>query len=361
MENFRLKILDNTLERLGFIPGLFDCDTVFVPSGETAEKSDKFCEEFKEGVTNLLKKGQEIADEVKTEAPVESEEDAYAKLDALFCGDENEYIEEENENEFSIDGGWRDEPKVEVTSKLTNFNVIKNISFDQTEILYNIMMLHNDGQPFDCDITASELKFYEGKNGKYKIPMPRLLFDVYPVDGRVQKITPFQKLPLEDKSISSIVCDLPFVISPKKCKSVVEKKEGANMISNRFSSFYPMEELMENIYWWINECYRVLKDDGILVWKMQSTVSGGRQVWATPFSFLAADKAGFYVKDEFILEAKARLIAASKIHEQKHARKYTSTFWVFKKDAKKYKVNSPLNILKRCEEQVYEGKVWEVK
>ena len=345
MENFRLKILDNTLERCGLIPGLFDCDKEFITvSGETAEKFKDFCEDFKEGVMDSINKAQELIEEAK------KEEDAYEKLDNLLFGDDEEDL---------LELETTDETKVE--TKLNNFNVIKNISFDQSEILYNIMTLHNGGKPFDCDITASELKFYESKNGKYKIPIPRLLFDVYPMDDRVQKITPFQKLPLEDKSLESIVCDLPFVISPKKCKSVVEKKEGANMISSRFSSFYPMEELIENIYWWINECYRVLKDDGILVWKMQSTVSGGRQVWASPFSFLAADKAGFYVQDEFILEAKARLIASSKIREQKHARKYTSTFWVFKKDAKKYKINSPLNLLKRCEEQVYEGKVWEVK
>lgn len=349
MENFRLKILDDTLERCGFIPGLFDCDREFVTvSGETAEKFNDFCEEFKESINESLTKVQELINDAKKDSLAKDEEE----IDKLLFGDD-----EEDLLELEV----VDDAKDETVTKLNNFNVIKNISFDQTEILYNIMTLHNGGKPFDCDITASELKFYEGKNGKYKIPVPKYLFDVYPMDSRVKKITPFQKLPFEDKSLESIVCDLPFVISPKKCKSVVEKKEGANMISNRFSSFYPMEELIENIYWWINECYRVLKDDGILVWKMQSTVSGGRQVWASPFSFLAADKAGFYVQDEFILEAKARLIASSKIREQKHARKYTSTFWVFKKDAKKYKINSPLNLLKRCEEQVYEGKVWEVK
>jgi hypothetical protein len=349
MENFRLKILDDTLERCGFIPGLFDCDREFITvSGETAEKFNDFCEEFKKGIDESLTKAQELINDAKKDSLAKDEEE----IDKLLFGDD-----EEDLLELEV----VDNAKDETATKLNNFNVIKNISFDQTEILYNIMTLHNGGKPFDCDITASELKFYEGKNGKYKIPLPKYLFDVYPMDERVKKITPFQRLPFEDKSLESIVCDLPFVISPKKCKSVVEKKEGANMISNRFSSFYPMEELIENIYWWINECYRVLKDDGILVWKMQSTVSGGRQVWASPFSFLAADKAGFYVQDEFILEAKARLIASSKIREQKHARKYTSTFWVFKKDAKKYKINSPLNLLKRCEEQVYEGKVWEVK
>ena len=46
------------------------------------------------------------------------------------------------------------------------------------------------------------------------------------------------------------------------------------------------------------------------------------------------NKAIIGIKDKFILEAKARLISGSKIKKQQHARKYTSTFWVFKKDEK---------------------------
>ena len=274
------------------------------------------------------------------------------KMNAVFSTDESfNNFEHKEKNEHKT------------KEVLNNDNIIKNISFDQTEILWNIMQLYNNGQAFDCDMTASELKFYEGRGrgSKYDIPLPKLLFDVYPQDERIIKITPFEKLPLGDGSIHSIICDLPFVISPKTCKSVVEKKEGANLITSRFSSFYPMEELMENIYWWIKECYRVLDNEGTLVWKMQSTVSGGRQVWAVPFSFLCADKFGFYVKDEFILEAKARLIADSKIKKQCHSRKYTSTFWVFQKDNKRYEKNSISKIFEDCEKNVFEGKKWEYK
>ena len=244
--------------------------------------------------------------------------------------------------------------------EITNETVIKNISCDQSEILKNIMLLYNDNKPFECDITASELKFYKkNKKTKYEIPVPKILMDVYPQSDDIIKITPFQKLPLESNSISSIVVDLPFVISPKTCKSKKVKKEGSNLISNRFSSFYPADELFENLYWWINECFRVLKEGGICVWKMQSTVSGGRECWSSPFSFMVADRAGFYVIDEFILEAKARIVANSHFQNgQKHARKYTSTFWVFKKDEKFAKVNSCFKWLKQCEEQNLEGKVW---
>ena len=55
--------------------------------------------------------------------------------------------------------------------RLTNANIIKNISFDQSEILWNIMQLYNDGKPYECDMTASELKFYGEGRGKYNIPV----------------------------------------------------------------------------------------------------------------------------------------------------------------------------------------------
>ena len=42
---------------------------------------------------------------------------------------------------------------------LNNETIIKNISTDQSEILLNIMNLYNEGKPFECDITASELKY----------------------------------------------------------------------------------------------------------------------------------------------------------------------------------------------------------
>lgn len=247
--------------------------------------------------------------------------------------------------------------------KLDNSNVIRNISFDQKEILYNIMQLYNNGEPYDCDMTASQLKFYtQGKNDKYIIPEPKYLFDVYPQQDKIKKIEPFKRLPLEDGSINSIVVDLPFVISPKNCASMKkDRSEGSCIIANRFASFYPMEELIETIYWWLQECYRVLADGGIVVWKMQSTVSGGRQVWASPFSLIAADSLGFYTIDEFILEAKARLISATKIKKQMHSRKYTSNFYVFKKDKKMHKKNSILGLLDMCKSQNLENKVWPFK
>ena len=146
---------------------------------------------------------------------------------------------------------------------LTNKTIIKNISMDQSEILHNIGILYNNGSDqFDLDITASTLGFYNGKHGQqYNIPTPRLLMDVYPTRPDIVKITPFKKLPIEDKSVKSIVVDLPFVISPKLAPSATtEIKEGGSLIFKRFSGWYPAMEGYENMYWWLKECERVLDD-----------------------------------------------------------------------------------------------------
>lgn len=243
---------------------------------------------------------------------------------------------------------------------LNNSTIIRNISKDQKEILYNIMQLHNDGKPFDCDMTASKMVFYKKKkNDKYVIPEPQYLFDVYPMDDKITKIIPFKKLPLDDNSITSIVIDLPFVISPKTAPSV--DNPDASLIAKRFSGFYPVMELYENYFWWINEAYRVLKDDGICVFKCQSMVSGGIQHCTEEYSFLCAQKAGFYVKDKFYLEADNRLISAGKYKAQQHARKYTSVFYVFQKGNKKSDKVNYLNMPDAFNVKDLEGKVWQIK
>ena len=225
-------------------------------------------------------------------------------------------------------------------NKLNNSNVIKNTSYDQKEILYNIMRLYNDGKSFDCDMTASKLKFYTySKNAKYNIPEPKYLFDVYPQEEKIKKIEPLGRLPLEDNSIDSIVIDLPFVVSPPNAPSAKSNKEGSMIIFNRFSSYYPVDDLYESYFHWISEAYRVLKENGTCIFKTQSTISGAVQHNTEEYSYMCAQKVGFTAEDKFYLLAKARLISSGKIKKQQHARKYTSVFWVFKKTLKKKSKN----------------------
>lgn len=246
--------------------------------------------------------------------------------------------------------------------QLNNDNIIRNISYSQKEILNNIMVLYNNNEPFECDITASSLKFYEkNKSDNFDIPLPKYLFDVYPQSDNIKQIVPFQKLPLEDNSVGSIVFDPPFVISPKTCKSVMENKEGACLIHKRFASFYPVSELYYNYYWWIKECFRTIKDNGILIVKCMSTVSGGYQHNSEEFVFMTAMNMGFYCIDKFYLEAKARLVSSSKYKKQCHARKYTSVFYVFQKNTKMLNKFNYFELLNKLNESNLEGMVWEIK
>lgn len=215
--------------------------------------------------------------------------------------------------------------------------IIKNISYDQTEILHNIGVIYNNGSDqFDCDITASKLGFYSGKRGEYKIPVPKFLFDVYPqVDG-VVKIDKWGRIPMDDNHIRSIVIDLPFIISPSNAPSATtEVKEGSNRIFKRFSAYYPVDNLYYSYYHWLKEAYRVLDEGGICIFKCQSQISGGVKHNIEEFSAVAAESIGFKNIDKFVLLAKQRLISTNKYKsEQKHSRNFTSVFLVLKKDTK---------------------------
>ena len=225
--------------------------------------------------------------------------------------------------------------------------VIKSIGYDQHEILYNIMQMHNGGKPFDCDMTYSIGNFYgkfnvKDSNGEIReinIPAPKYKYDVCPqVDG-VEKIEPLGPLPLEDESIDSIVIDLPFVISCGPSMNTPDYDENGNkvrnnLISRRFACYYPVAQLLESYKHWIEEAYRVLKPCGIITFKTQATITGSKLLHTPYYSRLIAESIGFDSYDEFILLAKNRLVSG-KVKEQQHARSFHSYFLVFKKSLKK--------------------------
>ena len=226
-------------------------------------------------------------------------------------------------------------------------DVIRSIGYNQHEILYNIMQMHNDGKPFDCDPTYSIGNFYgkfniaktNGETVEIEIPAPKYKFDVCPQVEGVEKIEPLGKLPLEDNSIDSICVDLPFVISCGPSMNTPDVDENGNkvknnLISRRFASYYPVAGLLKSYKHFLKESYRVLQEDGILVWKTQGTISGSKFLVSPYYSRLIAESIGFDSLDEFILLAKNRLVSG-KINKQQHARSFHSYFLVFKKSLKK--------------------------
>lgn len=223
-------------------------------------------------------------------------------------------------------------------------NLIRSVSYDQHSILKDIIDMHNGGRPFDADITYSIGAFYghfkrtmnDGSEQEYDIPRPKFTFDVCPQDDETIKLEPWGNIPLDDNSVNSICVDLPFVIAPRDSLSTKKEneKEGSNITFKRFSSYYPFTECMASYAHWLTECYRVLKEDGIVVWKTQASVTGSKQMMTPEWSWLYATSLGFDTLDQFFLIAKARL-NSGKIKTQQHARKFSSTFFVFKKSIKK--------------------------
>ena len=196
--------------------------------------------------------------------------------------------------------------------------VIKTISFDEGEMLNDIIELHCP-QGIELDPCYSVGAFYK-RSG---IGQPKHKFDIEPqISGVVQANS--NNLPLGDNSVSSVMFDPPFVIGGQTYK---DAKEGSCITAKRFSNFDSWRQLKEMYSTSMVEFYRILKDDGILIFKNQDSVSGGKQHFSHAYIMNRAVEIGYYPKDLFILLAKNRLIGP---HEtQQHARKFHCYYWVF--------------------------------
>lgn len=210
--------------------------------------------------------------------------------------------------------------------------IIKSISYNQIEIIDNILKLHVKNNIIDCDPTYSKGNFYK----KNKILEPKLKFDLYPIFDDVIKCDSIN-LPLSDNSLNSIMFDPPFVVS--KGPSLKNSKDGSNIISKRFSSYESIPLLWNYYKNSLKEFYRILNENGVLIFKCQDTVSGGKNYFSHIYIMNEALRLGFYAKDLFVLLAKNRIIGGN-MKNQKHARKYHSYFWIFEKK----KVNLPYNL-----------------
>lgn len=195
-------------------------------------------------------------------------------------------------------------------------DVIKSISFDEGEIIRSIQELHCPNW-FEVDPCYSVGRFYED----FGIPKPKYKFDINPQAKGVQQASA-ESLPFMDASVNSIMFDPPFLAG--------ENSEGENtgIICSRFSQFKSIPELWEWYYESLKEFKRILKPNGILVFKNQDTVSSAKQYFSHCQIMNMAVELGFYPKDLFILLAKVRVIGGNH-KQQQHARKFHCYYWVF--------------------------------
>lgn len=202
--------------------------------------------------------------------------------------------------------------------------MIKSISYNQTEIIQNILKLHVPGGKIDCDPTFGFGNFYSS------LPIPEHCFDINLRAPEV-KYADCRNLPLESGTLKCIMFDPPFLAT----KGQSLEAASGNIINKRFSVF-PDEKSLHQFYIdSMKEFHRVLDDDGILIFKCQDKISSEIQYLSHVFIINQAVSIGFYPVDIFVLLAKSRLTAKWQMRNQKHARKHHCYFLVFQKSNRK--------------------------
>lgn len=205
-------------------------------------------------------------------------------------------------------------------------NVIKSISFDQHEIIRNILTLHCEGRNIDLDMTFGNGNFYQKGVVRPKLAV-ELNFDLAKKHGVI--CASCLHLPFADDSQGIVMLDGPYGVGSGK--SLETNVKGRNITPGRFGCFRTGQILLDFYHDAIREAYRILKPKGMLIQKIQGVVGSGKQ-WTTHIDSVGfAREAGFCYVDEFLLLAKARPISG-KIKKQRNARKYHSFFYIFRKE-----------------------------
>ncbi len=197
--------------------------------------------------------------------------------------------------------------------------IISTISYDEQEIIRDILFLHAPEKDIELDPTYSTGNFY-----KQGLTDPIHKFDLTPQIEGVRQASS-DNLPIKDNSINVIMFDPPFVISGENYD---DTPEGSTIISKRFTAFKDFKELKDMYTKSLKEFFRVLKWGGVLIFKCQDIVSSSKNHFTHSWVMFEAVKMGFYPKDLFILLARNRINDGRK---QQHARKYHCYYWVFKK------------------------------
>ena len=198
-------------------------------------------------------------------------------------------------------------------------DVIRSISDSQSEILNSIITLYcPDG--FDADISYGNGVFYKS------VPIPTEKFDI---DPQIEGVTraDSQSLPLKDASIGSIVFDPPFLTYVRAGR----EGNGKMVMSGRYSGYWRYDELEAHYRGTLKECSRVLKKDGIMVFKCQDIIHNHKMHCTHANIIKWASDIGLKLKDLFILAANHRMPSPNRKGTQKHARIFHSYFLVLVK------------------------------
>ena len=191
--------------------------------------------------------------------------------------------------------------------------MIQTVHTSNTQAIKAISSLYGN---IECDVTYNKGGFW--KNVGY---YPTYKFDLNPQFNRIV-CADVQRLPVKDELFVSTMFDPPFLVDTK-----------TGVMNKRFSSLQTMNDLYDMYTNALKELYRVTVDNGYVVFKCQDTVHSQRQWWVHVHVMSQAERAGFYVRDIFVLHRK-NAMKSSTWKTQQHARRNHCYFIVLQKGLK---------------------------
>lgn len=193
--------------------------------------------------------------------------------------------------------------------------------FDNEQTLINALLnIHNNGNDIELDPMYNKGMFY-----KNTINKPRLRFDLNASINNYDALDgDATNLPLENNSISTMILDPPFMFG-------THGQTKNNVINKRYTMFDTFEELETCYKGILREANRVLKKNGLLIFKCQD-YTDSKTVMTHCLVYNWATELGFYAKDIAILNLPINKIYNGNL-TQRHLRKTHCYFYVFvKKD-----------------------------
>ncbi len=206
--------------------------------------------------------------------------------------------------------------------KVSALNQIQNtlfvsVSEFQGEILRSILAFHlNNDVTFDCDLTTAKGDFY-----KTCVPLPRFLYDINPQIDSVKTLEEAINLP--DDIFNSIVIDLPYLV----IRPTSRRKKTS------FASFDSIEQMHQTYTSMIQLAWRLLKENGVLVFKAVDYKIAKEPIWTSDWSISTAVSIGFTLIDKYIYIDRKAMNAISSSQRRSYNPAH-AFFLVFRKSGK---------------------------
>lgn len=185
---------------------------------------------------------------------------------------------------------------------------------NEQELIKAIISIHNDEKDIECDPM-----YFKGNFWKDGLNKPKYRFDINPqvADCSYGDAT---NLPLNDNTLESMILDPPFLFG-------IHGKT-TNYYSSKTHTIFENWEALEKCYKGIlNEAYRVLKKNGLLIFKCQD-YTDSKTTMTHCYVWEWAMEIGFYAKDLAILNIPKHKVYNGNT-KQRHFRKVHTYFWIF--------------------------------